>query len=322
MDNHNSLYASIVTHFDLDGVASAALCAHLFQIETVTFTGPTLVDRELIDNKTIVCDLPYVRECGLWFDHHMANEKELLLRKLEVSKIPGKLENKSSCLHVIYDYFISKHPIQSWEPFVLEVDIIDSFLYASPDEWKKGSPAKTLESAIKYNSTDYPFLLSLTQLLCEKDYREVSKENEIVTRANAFDKQTDSQLELIKKNSRLLDVKEEIAVIDLTSLQKPPNLQKNLVFILYPWAQTVLEVHCLYEGEIKTNNLYFSMSLGFIPEEVRRKKDVGEIMRALNIGDGHPGAAAGEIQCSSKAEREKIYKSTVDKIQELWYSQK
>jgi hypothetical protein len=317
-----SNYTSIVTHFDLDGVASAALCAHLFRIESITFTGPSTVESELIDEKTIVCDLPYPRECGLWFDHHMANEKSLLLRHKDISKISGKLENKPSCLHVIYDYFREKYPLKAWESFVLEVDIIDGFLYSSPEEWKKESPAKTIESAIKYNSSDYPFLLSLTLALSEKNYVAVSKESEVAMRAAAFNRQMDSQFQLIKKNSRFVDVLEQIAVIDLTGLQNPPSLQKNLVFVLFPWAQTVLAVHCLYEEGKKTNNLYFSMSLGFLPQEVKRVKDAGEIMRSLNIGDGHPGAAAGQIECHSKIEREKVFHNTVEKIQELWYLQK
>jgi hypothetical protein len=50
-------------------------------------------------------------------------------------------------------------------------------------------------------------------------------------------------------------------------------------------------------------------------------KNVGEIMRTLNIGDGHPGAAAGTIRCKSKQEMLKKKKDTLNQIHKLWTGQ-
>jgi len=47
-------------------------------------------------------------------------------------------------------------------------------------------------------------------------------------------------------------------------------------------------------------------------------KDIGEIMRSLNIGDGHPGAGAGRIACRSKNEMLKVKEETTARIISIW----
>ena len=50
-------------------------------------------------------------------------------------------------------------------------------------------------------------------------------------------------------------------------------------------------------------------------------KDVGEIMRSLNIGDGHRGAGAGIVDCSTKNAMIKKKDAILKKILEIWRSQ-
>jgi hypothetical protein len=60
------------------------------------------------------------------------------------------------------------------------------------------------------------------------------------------------------------------------------------------------------------------MSLSMNMAGTEHGKDISEIMRSLNIGDGHPGAAAGIVRCRSKAEREKKKEEVLRRIWELW----
>ncbi len=48
------------------------------------------------------------------------------------------------------------------------------------------------------------------------------------------------------------------------------------------------------------------------------KKDMGEIMRELDIGDGHTGAAAGTIHCHSKDMMLREKKRALDEIWAMW----
>jgi hypothetical protein len=69
---------------------------------------------------------------------------------------------------------------------------------------------------------------------------------------------------------------------------------------------------------VKSNDLGFSMSLSIEANKRASSKNIGEIMRTLNLGDGHPGAAAGTLRCRSKQEMLKKKKEVLSKIFRLW----
>jgi hypothetical protein len=117
------------------------------------------------------------------------------------------------------------------------------------------------------------------------------------------------------------DNQREVVVIDLTQHRRRPHLIKNLAFLIYPEALGVLEVYNLTDRGVKTNNLGLSMSLSINGNRPNQKKNIGEIMRSLNIGDGHPGAASGTVRCSSKQEMLKKKKEILDQIYKLWSEQ-
>jgi len=64
------------------------------------------------------------------------------------------------------------------------------------------------------------------------------------------------------------------------------------------------------------------MSLSPSLELASSEKDVGEIMRSLNMGDGHRGAGAGRTQCKSKAEMVKQKEQILQKILGMWGKQR
>jgi hypothetical protein len=113
----------------------------------------------------------------------------------------------------------------------------------------------------------------------------------------------------------------EVIVIDLTRHRRRPHLIKNLAFLIYPETLGVLEIYNLIDQGVKSNNLGISMSLSINGNRPLLTKNIGEIMRTLNIGDGHPGAASGTVRCSSKQEMLKKKKEILNQIFKLWSAQ-
>jgi hypothetical protein len=72
---------------------------------------------------------------------------------------------------------------------------------------------------------------------------------------------------------------------------------------------------------VKSNHLGLSMSLSINGNKKDQSKNIGEIMRTLNIGDGHPGAAGGTVRCQSKHEMLKKKKELLGQIFRLWSCQ-
>ncbi|MBN1352115.1 hypothetical protein JXJ21_22135 [candidate division KSB1 bacterium] len=325
------MYDQIITHNDFDGVVSAAICAHLYKVERILFAGPNTIARSelTITENDIVCDLPYPLECGLWFDHHEGNLDELKYRQMALDDIEGAFAPKPSCARVVFDY-AQDNKLQMpdfFEEMVNEADIIDAFDYATIDEWRKETPGKIIDASIKARD-DSPqsknvYLRQLVSALSKQPIAEVSKMDSVRERFQKYSEEESEILQLISNSASFHpdDKSHEIVILDLTHHKRRPYIIKNLAYLLYPEALSVLEINCLFNRGIKTNNLAVSMSLSINLNAQPHQRDIGEIMRQLNIGDGHPGAAAGTVYCDSKDWMLREKQALLDEILEIWQKQ-
>ena len=330
--NHSDLlaYDKIITHNDFDGMVSASLCAWALKVERIIFAGPLTIAKSqiTITEKDIVCDLPYPLQCGLWFDHHEGNLQELEYRGIYPKSIHGRFDLKPSCSRVVYEYFseqmeLPNHFIQSVE----EADIIDSFSYSSIEDWKKETPGKVIDLTLKTHfqsmEDQVAFMRNLVQQLRDRPIEEISHLPFAQKRLKQYREEEGRMPRIIQDSSFFLELDKlkEVIVIDLTQHNRRPHLIKNLAFLIYPEASAVLEIYNLLDQGVKSNNLGFSMSLSINANRQTQRKNIGEIMRILNVGDGHPGAAAGTIQCKSKQEMLKKKKEILNQIFKLWSTQ-
>jgi oligoribonuclease NrnB/cAMP/cGMP phosphodiesterase (DHH superfamily) len=322
-------FERIVTHNDFDGVASAAICAYLFDVETFIFTGPNSITRSEISvtERDIVCDLPYPLVAGLWFDHHVGNLGELELRGIDPNTIPGEFAEKPSCCRVIFDHYSQEENLpDDFRQLTENADIIDAFQYTSVDEWRRETPAKIIDWAIKAPGTNrdkHKFLRKLVAWLRDTSLEETSQESWVTERVTAYRRQEEWMMKLIPQAATFLpqDTQHEIVVLDMTQFSKRERILKNLALLEYPNALAFLEIQPQFQGGVRTTDLSFSMSLSLILNDVDHAKDVGEIMRQLNLGDGHPGAGAGLLHAPNKQEMLRKKQETLEKIFSLWSSQ-
>lgn len=329
-DSNLEGYEKIITHNDFDGLVSASLCSWALNIQKVIFAGPLTILRSqiTITEKDVVCDLPYPLQCGLWFDHHEGNLQELALRKIDPQSIPGRFDLKPSCSRVVYEYFSEKgEPPFHFLKAVEEADVIDGFLYPSIEEWRRETPGKIIDLTLKapFPSAEDQgnYLRNVVQQLRDCSVEEVSRLDFVQKRLRQYQEEEGRMLRIIRDASMFVegDEEKEVVVVDLTPYQRRPHLIKNLAFLVYPEALAVLEIYNLMDSQrVKSNHLGFSMSLS-IHGNRGSKKNIGEIMRSLNIGDGHPGAAAGTVRCKSKQEMLKRKKEVLNQIYILWSKQ-
>ena len=323
-------YEKIITHNDFDGIISAALCARALGVGKILFAGPITILRSqiTITEKDIVCDLPYPLQCGFWFDHHEGNLQELEYRKIDPASIPGRFDLKLSCSRVVFEYFSDRMDLPPYfVQAVDEADIIDGFTYSSIEEWRRETPGKMIDLTLKVHfssAEEQTFhMRNLVRELRDRPIEEVSQLDFVQKRLKQYQEEEGKMLKVIRDSSYFIeqDEKREVIVIDLTSYQRRPLLIKNLALLIYPEAKGVLEVYNLTERGVKSNHLGFSMSLSINGNRLDKTKNISEIMRTLNIGDGHPGAAAGNVRCRSKQEMLKKKKEILDQIYKLWSNQ-
>jgi hypothetical protein len=247
---------------------------------------------------------------------------------MDPRSIPGRFDLKPSCSRVVYEYFSERAELPSYFlKAVEEADVIDSFSYSSIEDWRRETPGKVIDLTLKvrFRSTEeqVSHMRNLVQQLRDNAIDQVSNLPFVQKRLRQYREEEEQMLSIIRNSSNFLeeDNLREIVVIDLTQHHRRPHLSKNLAFLIYPEALAVLEVYNLMDLGVKSNNIGLSMSLSISGNREDHSKNIGEIMRSLNIGDGHPGAAAGTVRCQSKQEMQRKKKEILNQIFKLWLVQ-
>ncbi len=319
-------WGKIVTHTDFDGVVSAAICSFSLGINNIVFAGPTMIGRNMISisDRDVVCDLPYPLQCGLWFDHHAGNLEELRLRGYDPAGLPGRFDLKDSCSRVVFEYFFSRIKFPSYfDATVGAADTIDAFRYRDIEDWRRETPGKVIDCALRMAGATRngdPLWKKSVFLLRDKPIEVVAASTEIRAQYQVYKVQEESMMGVIREASYFLrdDQDHELIIVDLTRYKRRPSVLRNLAFLLYPTSKAVVEIRSFYRRGIKTNNFNISISLSPNVDSVDIGKDLGEIMRTLNIGDGHKGAAGGAVNCRTKDEMIRRKRELLEKILFLW----
>jgi hypothetical protein len=318
----------IVTHNDFDGIVSGAICSAALRCDRIIFTGPNSITRAEISvgPSDVVCDLPYPLDCGIWFDHHPGNLEAVRLRGIDPAGIPGRFDEKPSCARVVLEYFTGEgfeFPAHITST-VDEADTIDSFDYRSVAEWREETPGKLVDMSIKSDFRDFReqtrFLRRLTEMVREMPLEDIVEDEEVATRIDSYRAGEEKMLRLIKESVSFLqqDTGSELIVMDFTHHKRRPRVIRNLAYMLYPEALGAMTINSLFRRGTKTNDLSITISLSMNMTGRDHGKDMGEIMRSLDIGDGHTGAAAGTIHCHSKDMMLREKKRALDEIWSMW----
>ena len=319
-------WGKIVTHTDFDGLVSAAICSFCLGINHLVFAGPTAIGQNMVpvSDRDVVCDLPYPLQCGLWFDHHPGNLEDLQLRGYDPGQVPGWFDLKDSCGRVVLDYFSTKTELPSYfETTVCHADTIDGFRYRDIEDWRRETPGKVVDCALKLaepGRSGDPLRKRSVFLLRDNPLEIVAANPEVRQQYEAYQKREEGMIAIIQEASSFLpdDKDHEFITLDLTRYKRRPSVLKNLAFLLHPSSKAVIEIRSLYRQGVKTNNFGISVSLSPNMDSATVRQDLGEIMRRLNIGDGHKGAAGGTVSCRSKDEMIRKKQEILDKILLLW----
>ena len=93
----------LVTRSDFDGSVCTAILEELGLIDDILYVHP----KDMQDNKIkvtrndILANVPFVKGCGLWFDHHSSERERLRLD----GRFKGASKNAPSAAQVVYDYY-------------------------------------------------------------------------------------------------------------------------------------------------------------------------------------------------------------------------
>lgn len=300
----------LLTRSDFDGVACAAMLQELGIIDNVEYIHP----KDLQDNKIdvsendILANVPLVKGCGLWFDHHSSENERQELAGL----YNGSCEPAPSAARVVYEYYIKEHTekLKKFEEMLKYVDIADSGQYTkedilNPREWIMlafiADPRTGLGYHRFYRISNFDLMKTLPGLLRTKAIDEILSEPDVQERVKIYKEQTGEYKQFIQDHSK---VEGDAIVIDLRGVKDIPSGNRFIEYTIYPEQNISIRI---VDGK---NKEFVMISMGHSIINRTSAIDVGSMM-LKHGGGGH--SVVGTCQVSYE-EADIILKKLLDDI--------
>jgi nanoRNase/pAp phosphatase (c-di-AMP/oligoRNAs hydrolase) len=228
----------LLTRSDFDGLACGALLEYLGVIDEYQFVHPKDIQDGLIEatSNDVLANIPYVKGCKLWFDHHYS-ESERLGKDVYfegVSKIAP------SCARVIYDYYGGDEKLSRFKTMLEFVDKVDSGNLSAeeilhPQGWILlgfiMDPRTGLGRFRNFTISNYELMKVLAKACIDKTIEEILTMSDVRERLEVYEEQTEAFISMIRK---YVKVEDNIIIVDLRGVETINAGNRFLIYTMYP----------------------------------------------------------------------------------------
>lgn len=278
----------LITRSDFDGLACAVLLVEAGVADSFRFVHPKDVQDGLVEvtESDVLANVPYVRGCGLWFDHHSSEDERLLLEEEFHPK--GMSRPAPSCARVIYEYYGGATRFAKLDEtgLMAAVDKSDSGALEledirDPQGWMLLSfvmdPRTGLGRFRDYRIGNYQLMEDMIGYCRTMTAGEILELPDVVERVDRYRAQQKVFEEALRARTRLDG---NVIVTDFRDLEEIPSGNRFTVYALYP--EQNVSVLALW-GKEKRNTV-FTMGHSIVNRGSRT--DVGSLMLGYG-GGGH-----------------------------------
>ncbi|NJB66922.1 nanoRNase/pAp phosphatase (c-di-AMP/oligoRNAs hydrolase) [Desulfobaculum xiamenense] len=282
----------LLTRSDFDGLICAVLLNELGLIDEWKFAHPKDLQDGTIEvtSNDILANVPYVKGCGMWFDHHSSEGSRLGTD----FQFEGMYKMAPSAARVIWDYYggHEKFP-ESFDDMLVAVDKVDS-ANLTQDEILKPSgwillgfimdPRTGLGRFRDYRISNYRLMEDLIEYCRAMPVDKILALPDVKERVDRYLEQEKLFRQMLEDNTSLHG---KCAVIDLRNQDLIYAGNRFMIYALYP--QVNISIHVLWG--LNRQNVVFTVGKSIIDRS--SKTDVGKLMLRYG-GGGH--AAVGTCQ--------------------------
>ncbi|MBT4026173.1 exopolyphosphatase [Desulfobacula sp.] len=230
----------LITRSDFDGLGCAAILKEVSQIDDIKFVHPKDVQDGIIEvtSNDILANVPYVKGCGLWFDHHSSEEERKIFGEFK-----GKCDTKaSSAARVIYNYYGGYDGLKNdrLDEFVSAVDKSDSALFTKeeildPDGWVLLSfvmdPRTGLGRYKDYRISNYALMMDMIDYCREMTDKEILELPDVKERTIRYFEQDKLFRKMVMENSMVHD---SVVLLNLLDQEEIYTGNRFLLYSLFP----------------------------------------------------------------------------------------
>jgi nanoRNase/pAp phosphatase (c-di-AMP/oligoRNAs hydrolase) len=227
----------LLTRSDFDGLACGALLQYMGVINEWKFVHPKDIQDGLVEAgpNDVLANIPYVKGCRLWFDHH-SSESERLGNDVYFE---GVSRIAPSCARVIYEYY-GEEKLGRFKEMLYYVDKVDSANLSSdeifnPEGWILlgfiMDPRTGLGRFRNFTISNYDLMKKLAAACGEKTIDEILAMSDVQERIELYHEQSRLFQEMIKTYAR---VEANAVVVDLRGVDTIQVGNRFLLYTLFP----------------------------------------------------------------------------------------
>jgi nanoRNase/pAp phosphatase (c-di-AMP/oligoRNAs hydrolase) len=275
----------LLTRSDFDGLACGALLFYLGLVNEWKFVHPKDIQDgkvEATDND-ILANIPYIKGCKLWFDHH-SSETERLGAK---TYFEGVSRKAPSCARVVYEYYGGDEKLGRFAEMIRYVDKVDSGdLNAGevikPQGWVLlgfiMDPRTGLGRFRNFTISNYDLMKLLAAECASKTIEEILALPDVKEREDVYLEQDKLFREML---GRVVKVEDNVIVADLRGVDPLYAGNRFLIYTLYPEQNISVWV---VDGRNKANCV---ITVGYSIINRSAAVDVGSMVLKYGGGGHH-----------------------------------
>ena len=283
----------LLTRSDYDGLICAVLLKELGVYDEIQFVHPKDIQDGIVnvtDNDVLV-NIPFVKGCGLWFDHHTSEAERGLAKQhgYEGSSWPAL-----SCARVIYEYYGGDDKLWRYKEMLEAADKADSAHFTrdeilNPEGWVLLSflmdPRTGLGRYRDYRISNYQLMLTLIDELRTKGINEILALSDVEERVRRYEEHKPHFLQMMFEYSR---AEGDVIVTDLRDVPETYVGNRHVIYALYPYQNINIRI---FDGKDKE---FCVFAVGYSILNRTSTVDVGSLMLKYG-GGGHRAVGTCQV---------------------------
>ena len=278
----------IITRGDMDGLASSVLLTTVENVREIAFVHPKDAQDGLVNatKDDILVNLPYVKGCGMWFDHHVS-EEEKAQKAQKVTDFKGLYKIAPSAARVVYDFY--KSP--KFAPYAKMLEAIDRFDSGQLTIDDVNNPkgwillAYTIDPRTGLGPEFQKYFRWMVEYVKELPIEKVLEHREVKKRIDKVRKE-EAEFKCLLEKSCTIDG--TVIITDLRIFNEIPTGNRFLVYTLFPKANVEVRI---FRGKDKDKII---IACGHSIFNRTCKVNLGKMLAGYG-GGGHAGAGTCQV---------------------------
>lgn len=274
----------LVTRSDFDGLICGMLLKEADIIDSWTFVHPKDLQDGLFQptENDVLANVPYVKGCGMWFDHHTSENDRLGWNQ----DVKGESRLAPSAARIIYEYYGGESKFPNYKEMIEAVDKVDSGQLSreeilNPNGWILlgfiSDPRTGLGRFRDFRISNYQLMEELINLFRNMKIEEILDLPDIKERVDMYFDQTEKFKSMVEKHTT---IKNNVIITDLRDVDTIYTGNRFMIYSLYPEQNVSMWI---VDGKQKQN---VSIAVGYSILNRTCTADIGKLM-LKHGGGGH-----------------------------------